>query len=317
VTGDRLPRETYGDVPLPSGQTILVTGGAGFIGSHLVDALAPDNEVRVLDTFTTGKRERVPQGVTLVEGDLRDATAIETATDGVDVVFHQAGLVSVERSIEDPQTSHAVNAGGTIALLEAARRNDARVVAASSCAIYGQPESVPIPETAPTAPTSPYAADKLTLDHYVRLYHDRYGLPTVALRYFNVYGPRQTGGEYSGVVSIFLRQARDGGPLTVEGDGDQTRDFVFVGDVVRANLLAAATDATGRAFNVGTGVETSILELAETVVGVTGTDAAIEHVDPRPGDIERSRADLTRARAELGYEPTTDLADGLATLVEK
>ena len=294
-----------------TGQTVLVTGGAGFVGSHIADAHLPDNDVRILDNFSSGKRENVPQGATLVEGDIRDDAALAEATEGVDIIFHQAAIVSVARSVEDPATSQAVNARGTLDVLEAARREDARVVFASSAAIYGAPDSLPITETESKDPSSPYGLEKLTSDHYCRLYADLYDLPTVALRYFNIYGPRQSGGDYAGVIKAFTEQARDGGPLTVHGDGEQTRDFVNVADVVRANLLAADTDATGEAFNVGTGSRTSIRRLAELVRDEIDPTAEITHVDAREGDIRHSAADITKARERLEFDPTISLADGL------
>jgi len=295
-------------------QTVLVTGGAGFVGSHIADALVDDNEVRVLDDFSSGRRENVPDGASMVEGDVRDPETVAEAARGVDVVFHQAGLVSVPRSVEVPEESHETNVSATLSILEAARREDARVVVASSVAIYGDPVDVPIHEEDPKAPTSPYGVDKLAIDHYTRLYNDLYDLETVALRYFNIYGPRQSAGEYSGVVSTFLEQARSGQPITVEGEGDQTRDFVHVSDVVRANLAAATTDNVGRAYNVGTGESISIRSLAELVRGVTDSRSDVTHVDPRPADVDRSEADVSRARRQLDYQPRVDLEDGLREL---
>ena len=294
-----------------TGQTVLVTGGAGFVGSHIADAHLPDNDVRILDNFSSGKRENVPEDATLIQGDIRDDVALAEATEGVDIIFHQAAIVSVARSVEDPATSQAVNARGTLAVLEAARRQDARVVFASSAAIYGAPDALPVTETESKDPSSPYGLEKLTSDHYCRLYADLYDLPTVALRYFNIYGPRQSGGDYAGVIKAFTEQARDGGPLTVHGDGEQTRDFVNVADVVRANVLAADTDATGEAFNVGTGSRTSVRQLAEIVRDEIDPTAEITHVDAREGDIRHSAADITKARERLEFDPTISLADGL------
>ncbi|PSP55912.1 UDP-glucose 4-epimerase [Halobacteriales archaeon QS_1_67_19] len=304
--------EAYPDV---SGRTALITGGAGFIGSHLAEALVADNEVRVLDDLSSGSPEYLPEDARLIEGDVCDPATVREAMDGVDLVFHEAALVSVEESVENPPASNRVNARATVDLLEAARERDARVVLASSAAVYGHPESVPVEEDDPKTPTAPYGIDKLSLDHYARRYHDLYGLETVPLRYFNVYGPRQNP-EYSAVVSVFFRQAAEGGPITVEGDGEQTRDFVHVSDVVRANLLAATTDSVGEPFNVATGSSVTINELAETVRAVTDADAEITHVDPRPGDIRHSEADVSKAREQLGYEPTVSLREGLQRLAE-
>lgn len=298
----------------PRGESILVTGGGGFIGSHIVDALVEDNEVRVLDDFSSGFRSNVHPGATVFEGSIRDETTVAEAMDGIDLVFHQAAMVSVDRSVELPKRSHDVNASATVGILDRARREDARVVLASSAAIYGAPQSIPIPESHPKEPLSPYGMDKLFADRYARFYHDQYGLETAALRYFNAYGPRQVADDYSGVVSIFLEQARNDEPITVEGDGSQTRDFVHVSDIVRANLLAASANVGGKAYNVGTGNSVSVLELAETIRSVAGSDAEIVHRDPRPNDIERSRADISKIEAELGYEPTMSLSDGLRTL---
>lgn len=302
------------DGPTVAGRRVLVTGGGGFIGSHVADALVDDNDVRVLDDFSSGHRANVPDEATAIAGDVRDPATLAAAMDGVDLVFHEAAVVSVERSLEAPLSTHETNATATLRLLERAREADARVVLASSCAIYGDPPRVPIAESTPPNPTTPYGASKASLDRYARLYHDRYGLETVALRYFNVYGPRQRGGDYSGVIDVFREQARAGDPLTVHGDGTQTRDFVHVGDVVRANRLAATTDAVGTAFNVGTGDATRIVDLARLVRDLEDADVPIEHTDPRPGDIEASVADTTDARERLGFEAEVSLADGLATL---
>ncbi|QSG05106.1 NAD-dependent epimerase/dehydratase family protein [Halapricum desulfuricans] len=297
-----------------TGRTILITGGAGFIGSHIADTLTTDNDVTVLDDLSSGSRENVPDDATFIEGDVRDDDTLKNAAADADLIFHEAAIVSVEQSIDQPQRCQDVNLGGTLAVLETARREDARVVFASSAAIYGEPTVVPIDEAEPTAPASPYGIDKCGADQYVRTYHDLYGLETVALRYFNVYGPGQTGGDYSGVISIFREQARNGDPITVDGDGSQTRDFVHVEDVVRANLLAATTDAVGTAYNIGTGTEMSIQTLAETVQSIADTDSPIVHGEPRPGDIDRSCADVTRARKQLGYKPEISLGEGLRTL---
>jgi UDP-glucose 4-epimerase len=293
------------------GATVLVTGGAGFVGSHLARALAGVCDVRVIDDLSAGTRSRVPDDVMFVEGDLRDTGALVPAAEGVDYVFHQAGLASVPESVRKPVESHGRNVDATLDVLEAARRNDARVVFASSVAVYGEPETTPIPEEHPTEPTSPYGVDKLAADHYTRLYHDRYGLETVALRYFNVFGP----GQDAGVISSFAQRARAGEPLVVEGDGGQTRDFVHVDDVVRANLAAATTDGVGRAYNVGTGESIRIDDLAALIRELAGADVEIRHVDGRPDDVEQSCAEISRARQLLGFGPQVTLEGGLAELV--
>ncbi len=300
--------------PGPTNEEVLVTGGAGFIGSHLSAKLCEENEVTVFDSLAAGSRDRVPAEAELIEADIRDRAAVADVLTTVDRVFHLAALVDVARSVEAPVESHDVNVEGTLAILEGARRHDVPVVVASSAAIYGRPKGLPIAEDHPRRPLSPYGLDKLAVDQYARLYHDLYDLPVTALRYFNVYGPGQTGGDYAGVIATFLHQASNGGPLTVEGDGAQTRDFVHVDDVVRANLLATNPTASGRAINVGTGEETSILKLAETIRDLAATPE-ITHVDPRPGDIDRSVADLSTAREVLGFEPEIDLGTGLEAMI--
>jgi UDP-glucose 4-epimerase len=295
------------------GQTILVTGGAGFIGSHLTEALVADNDVRVLDDLSGGCPENVPEQAELLVGDVREESALAEAMDGVDLVFHEAAVVSVGHSVDAPVETDETNASATLALLEQARKEDARVVLASSAAIYGQPETVPIPESHPKSPASPYGVTKLTADQYAQIYAELYDLPTVALRYFNVYGPRG-GGDYSGVIRVFTEQALADDPITVEGDGGQTRDFVHVRDVVRANLRAATTDHVGEAFNVGTGEYVSIADLAAAIRDAADSDSRIVHVGPRDGDIEHSYAETTAAAERLGFEASIPLSDGLATV---
>ena len=299
----------------PTGESILITGGAGFIGSHLAAALAADNDVTVLDNCSGGEPARLPATVDVQRGDIREPSARDALVAEADIVYHEAALVSVEESLERPVESHGTNVAATVSLLDTARKHDTRVVFASSCAIYGDPTGVPISEHEPASPLSPYAVDKLAADHYVRVYGRQFDFPTVALRYFNVYGPGQRG-DYSGVIDAFIERAQAGKPLEVHGEGDQTRDFVHVSDIVRANLAAGVTPHTGRAYNIGTGQETSIQELAETIRDLVGTDAPITHTDPRPGDISRSRADLTRSTERLGYEPTVELSDGLGTVLD-
>lgn len=300
----------------PVGRTVLVTGGAGFIGSHLVDSLVSNNEVRVLDNFSTGTRGNLNSKAELIEKDLRNKQAIKNALKDVDIVFHQAAQVSVTQSVEQPQNSFSNNLAATLSILEQARYNNFRVVLASSCAIYGDPEQIPITESNSKDPRSPYGLEKLTVDRYARLYHDLYDIETVALRYFNVYGPRQSGGDYSGVISIFKQQAKNGKSLTVEGDGEQTRDFVHVNDVVQANLLAAETDHVGKAYNVGTGSAVTIRKLAEEIKDISGSGSDICHIEGREGDIKRSQADIKRIQSQMGFEPTVTLPEGLKSLLK-
>jgi UDP-glucose 4-epimerase len=301
----------------PTDRSILVTGGAGFIGGHLVRALVDHNDVAVLDDCSSGARSNVPDGATLVRGDVRDPATVARATKGVDVVFHLAANASVERSLDDPIRSHQVNVVGTLNVLRAARTAGARVVFASSAAVYGEPSSVPVTEDQPKAPTSPYGAEKLAADRYARLYADCFDVDTVPLRFFNVYGPGGMDTDYSGVIDVFLTRAREGRDLQIHGDGTQTRDFVHVSDVVRATLLAAVTDDVGSAYNVGTGRGVTIERLAELVVDVTDSSSALVHTDPRAGDIDESEASIERAREALGYRPRVTLREGLEALVRE
>ncbi|WP_336023558.1 NAD-dependent epimerase/dehydratase family protein [Halobellus salinisoli] len=306
------------DLPLPEADlgdaTVLITGGAGFIGGHLAAALLPENEVRVLDDYSTGETSNVPDGAAVFCADVRNEDALERAMAGVDVVFHLAAVVSVETSVENPVEVHRVNVDGTLAVLERARDENARVVVASSAAVYGEPTGLPVNEDADTDPLSPYGADKLAADTYARVYADVYDLPVAVLRFFNVYGPGQRG-PYSGVVDAFLQRAFADEPLVVHGDGEQTRDFVHVTDVVRALLTAASTEHTGLAFNVGTGSSVSINELADVIRDATGATAGVDHERARPGDIRHSRADCTRMRELLGVQPTVSLREGVEHLV--
>ncbi|WP_049911145.1 NAD-dependent epimerase/dehydratase family protein [Halorubrum coriense] len=293
---------------------ILVTGGAGFVGSHLVDALAEENTVTVVDDLSSGSQTHIHEDAKFVHADITAPDVLAELTNSVDVVFHEAAVVSVTESIDNPPTSHEVNTDATLTLLELARERNFRVVLASSAAIYGHPQTLPISESHSKNPTSPYGLDKLTIDHYARIYHDLYDVETVALRYFNIYGPRQSG-EYAGVISIFRDQALAGDDLTIEGDGSQTRDFVHIDDVVDANIAAATTDYVGEAYNIGTGHETRIDELTETIIKVADTSASVTHVTPRAGDIEASVADISKAREKLGFTPSVSLNKGIRNLL--
>lgn len=299
----------------------LVTGGAGFIGSSLADELvAQGHEVRIIDDLATGRVENLPPAATFYKGSITDVELLEAAMDEVEVVFHQAALGSVARSVEAPLTSDHVNTHGTLAVLDAAHRHGVRrVVQASSSSLYGGADLRPTPESTPLMPRSPYAVTKLVGEHYARVYAELFGLETVALRYFNVYGPRQRpDSAYAAVIPLFIDALRSGRSPEVHGDGHQSRDFAFIGDVVRANLAAAAAPAaacSGKAYNIAGGREWSLLDLLETLRAILDVDVAATHVDPRPGDVRHSYADLTAAAAELGYEPSVAFEDGLAATV--
>lgn len=297
----------------------LITGGAGFIGSNLAEALVKaGHRVRILDNFATGARANlaaVAGDVELLEGDLRDPASVEQAVRGVEVVFHQAALPSVARSLEDPATTHAVNATGTLLLLQAARRAGVRrVVYASSSSVYGDSPTLPKREEMPTQPKSPYAVSKLAGEGYCQVFAAALGLETVSLRYFNIFGPRQDpASPYAAVIPKFLAAMRRGERPVIFGDGKQSRDFTYVENAVRANLLAAtAPEASGEVINVACGARVTLLELVEHLNRLLGTHLTPAFAPPRPGDVRHSQADLTRAAALLGYHPTVDFPEGLA-----
>ena len=300
----------------------LVTGGAGFIGSHLVEALVgPGAHVRVLDDFSTGRRENlaaVSERIELLEGDVADPRTAEQAMTGRDVVFHLAAIASVQASLEDPRRTHRVNVDGTLNVLNAARRAGVRrVVFASSTALYGDHTALPLREGLPSRPLSPYAASKAAGEMYCTAFHASYGLPTAALRFFNVYGPRQDpSSPYSGVVSIFAARMTRGERPVIYGDGKQTRDFVYVADVVQVMLEASQQEeAVGAVFNVASGRQTSIRQLAAALNRVLGTDLAPEFAPARAGEVRYSEGDASRARAALGWEAMVPLQEGLARLI--
>jgi UDP-glucose 4-epimerase len=286
----------------------LVTGGAGFIGSNLVDGLRErGHDVIVLDDLSTGRRENLAADVDLIEADVADPDAVASAVSrhAAEVVFHLAAQIDVRRSVAEPALDARVNVGGTIAVLEAARRNGARVVLSSTGgAIYGDADVVPTPEDAPRRPLAPYGQGKAAAEDYCTLYARLHGLPVVALRYANVYGPRQDPLGEGGVIAIYCECSRRGRRATVFGDGTQTRDFVYVGDVVEANLVAATADAQG-AFNVGRGEETTVLELAQQL------ELEVEHAPERAGEVRRSCLDPALAARELGWRAQVDLAQGI------
>ncbi|MDH4176094.1 MAG: SDR family oxidoreductase [Thermoleophilia bacterium] len=301
----------------------LVTGGAGFIGSNLVRALLErGHRVRVLDNFSTGLRGNLLEladDVEVVEGDLRSYERVHTAVRGVEVVFHQGALGSVPRSVQDPLTSSAVNVEGTLNVLLAARDEGVRrVVAASSSSVYGDGGTFPRVESQAANPISPYAVAKLAAERFCVTFWRVYGLETVALRYFNVFGPRQDpGSQYAAVVPLFIRAIAAGEPVTIHGDGEQSRDFTYVSNVVDANLLAADADgAAGTVLNVAAGGSETVSTLAETIGRLLGKPVSREHTPPRPGDVLQSWADVTLARATIGYEPSVGFEQGLRLTID-
>ena len=305
-----------------AGRKVLVTGGAGFIGSNLVDALIERGDrVWVVDDLSSGKRQNVNADATFVQMDIRDAKLADVFRDAgeFDVVSHHAAQMDVRRSVSDPRHDASINVDGFLNVMELAREHGTRrvVFVSSGGVVYGEPEMIPTPETAPKLPASPYGVTKLVAEHYMYYYARVWGMEHVALRYANVYGPRQDPHGEAGVVAIFCDRLIDGTPMRIFGDGAATRDYVYVGDVVAANLVVmdmdVAPDPAGldeRAFNVGTGTETSVNQLAETLMRATGHSAPVEHADARPGELQRSCLD-TAALRRLGWQPTMELERGL------
>ena len=300
----------------------LITGGCGFIGSHIAEALVKeDHDVVVFDNLSSGYEKNISSirsRVEFVKGDIRDPEALSCAMKGADFVFHEAALVSVFDSVERPADNNAINITGTLNVLSAARANKVkRVVMASSAAVYGNEPSLPKKEEMRPEPESPYALAKITDEYYMHVFHALYGLETVALRYFNVYGPRQDPTSmYSGVISKFSDVLKKGAVPVIFGDGKQSRDFVFVKDVVRANLLAMTSPEAGKSgvFNVATGRAVSLLELLQVMCGLLGKKVEPLFKDARAGDIRHSLADISRARAGLGYSPQYSMEEGLKEL---
>jgi nucleoside-diphosphate-sugar epimerase len=293
----------------------LVTGGAGFIGSHLVEELLRRGErVRVADNFYSGSRENIFPGVELVEGDLADPAVAKRAVDGMDYVLHQAAIPSVGKSVLDPMTSHRANVDGTLNVLLAARDNKAkRLIFAGSSSEYGESPTLPKHEAMPVAPKSPYALQKVMGEEYCRLCTELYGLETVSIRYFNVFGPRQQpNSPYSGVISLFINALSKGESPIVLGDGRQTRDFTYVANVVDGVLRACtAPQAAGQAINVATGGRISLLELLETLNKLMGTSIAPAFGPARQGDVRDSQASIEKAHRLLGYTPLVGFEEGL------
>jgi UDP-glucose 4-epimerase len=308
---------------MPKNPRILVTGGAGFIGSHLVDRLvAKGNSVRVIDNLSSGNlgniKAHVDTGtIDFVKGDIRDASLVEQSVKNIDAVLHFAAVISVPFSVENPQVTYETNVAGTLNLLKSsAEQKVGKFVFISSCAVYGEPKYLPIDEMHPKCPISPYAESKLAAEGYCIGFHERKLLKSVVLRFFNVYGPRQGMNEYSGVITRFIERTKQKLPLTIYGDGSQTRDFVNVNDV--ADAVAACverSEAEGEVFNIGSGNAISINELAETILELSGAETTVSHAAPRAGDIKNSYADISKAKKLLGYQPKFSLKKGLAALL--
>lgn len=304
--------------------TALVTGVAGFIGSNLATALLDRGyEVRGVDNFATGREANLDTldgkaAFSFIEADIRDAEAMADAVSGVDYIFHQAAVPSVPRSVEDPVTTTDANCTGTATLLDAARHaNVDTVVVASSSSVYGSSEELPKVESMPESPESPYALSKYFTEKLALQYNELYEINTVALRYFNVFGPRQDPeGEYAAVIPKFINLMLAGKRPTIHGDGEQSRDFTYVENAVRANVLAAEGETSGIAVNVACGGRVTINELVDRVNKILGVDIKPIHDDPRPGDVRHSMADLARGKAELGYEPEVEFHEGLTRTVE-
>jgi UDP-glucose 4-epimerase len=302
---------------------VLVTGGAGFIGSHLVDRLVDaDHDVIVLDDFSTGRARNLSRSqrrpnFRLVRADIRNIpSSFVKRLKRVDRVVHLAALTSVQESIRNPASTTDVNVVGTLNVLEAARALKVeRVVFASSAAVYGTPRTFPIAENASISPISPYGASKAASELYLGSFEENHGIEAVSLRIFNVYGPRQTPGQYAGVISIFAKRALKEQPLEIFGDGSQTRDFIYVSDVVDATLAALEKNLRNRVFNIASGHETSILELARTIQRIVGSQSELKFCPPRTGDIARSFADIAMGQKELEFAAKIPVDDGLSTTV--
>ncbi|MFC1914419.1 NAD-dependent epimerase/dehydratase family protein [Chloroflexota bacterium] len=298
------------------GKKILVTGGAGFVGSHIVDRLSPDNDVTVLDNMFTGSMTNLSKSkdrITFVKGDILDKELVNKLAADAEYIFHLAAHVGNIRSLEDPYFDMNVNIGGMLNLLEACRDTGVkRIVYSASAASFGEARYLPIDENHPQYPESPYAASKLAAEKYAFTYYKVYNVPTAAVRYFNIYGPRQDTSEYANAVSIFLGKFKRKQPITIYGDGEQTRDFLFIQDVVNANILAAThPKALGQNFNIATGKATSINTVADIIDSISGYKNERIYAPSRAGEVMHSRATIEKAQKTLGFNPTTTLEEGL------
>ncbi len=296
----------------------LITGGAGFIGSHLVGALVDaGHDVRVIDNFATGKRENFAayhENIDFIEGDIRDLQTVKRAVRGAEYILHQAALPSVPKSVADPVSTNETNINGTLNVLVAARDAGVkRLVYASSSSVYGMNPSLPKREDMEAMPASPYALQKYTGETYCRLFYKLYGLETVMLRYFNIFGPRQDpSSDYAAVIPKFITRLQEGQAPVIYGDGEQSRDFTYIENVVRANLLAAeAPGAAGEAMNIACGDRMSLNDIVDILKDLTECPIPAEYASPRPGDVKHSHADITKARELLGYEPVVSMLEGL------
>jgi len=302
-------------------KAVVITGGAGFIGSNLAEALAIDNRVIIIDTLSTGRRENIAaliekDKVTFIEGSILDLNQLQRWFHGVDFVFHEAALSSVPRSVENPVSTNEINITGTLNVLLAARDNNVgKVIYASSAAVYGDTPTLPVSENMYPHPQSPYALTKLVGEYYCRIFHQIYSLPTICLRYFNVYGPHQEpNSEYAAAIPKFIARVSQDEPPIIYGDGKQSRDFVYIEDVIQANLMAAENNVTG-VLNIGSGESKSINDLAETIIHIMGKDLKPVYEPGRETDIRHSLADISRAKS-IGYEPQFSLEDGLRQLIK-
>ena len=302
---------------------VIVTGGAGFIGSHLTELLlSREYHVIIIDNFSTGKMANIEPllksiKVELIQGSITELPLLQNLFQGVDFVFHQAALSSVPRSVENPLSTNKVNITGTLNVLLAARDNNVKkVIYASSSSVYGDTPTLPKREDMVSNPQSPYALTKLVGEYYCRVFHQIYDLPTICLRYFNVYGPRQdSDSQYAAVIPIFIARLSQNKPPIIYGDGKQTRDFTFVKDVIQANIIGAESDACG-VFNIGRGENSTLNDLAKTITDLMGKDLQSEYHPPRVGDVRDSLADISKARA-IGYEPQYSLDKGLRETIKR